>query len=180
MARALTALPLASAAMAKGELSFSQVRALSRVATPDDEEDLLELARGCSTAQLERMIRAWKRGKRKDDAAAERARHASRSLSIFPDEEGMYLIRGQLDPEVGALLMRAIEGAGAALFRKRTADGSAEAAPETAPRRRRAIAKPPSGGRTRSACTRSEPFPPASGRRGATRSAAPGQSATRC
>jgi len=63
-ARALTVLPLTSTAMAKGELSFSQVRALSRVATPDDKDDLMELACGYSTGQLERMIRAWKRGGR--------------------------------------------------------------------------------------------------------------------
>lgn len=59
-ARALEALPQTSAAMARGELSFSQVRALTRVANTDSEGDLLELARGTTTAQLERMVRAWK------------------------------------------------------------------------------------------------------------------------
>src|SRR5690606_34261286 len=59
--RALEVLPQTSAAMARGELSFSQVRALSRVATPENEADLLELARGATTAQLERVVRSWKK-----------------------------------------------------------------------------------------------------------------------
>jgi hypothetical protein len=122
-ARALLQLPLTSAAMARGELSFSQVRALSRVASPDDESELLELARGATTAQLERMVRAWRKGSRRDDETWERERHASRALSVFPDDDGMYVIRGRLTPEVGALLMRAIEAAGDALFRETCVPG---------------------------------------------------------
>ncbi|MGH7575175.1 MAG: hypothetical protein ACREM1_08625, partial [Longimicrobiales bacterium] len=33
--------------------------------------------------------------------------------SVFPDDDGMYVVKGRLTPEVGALLMRAIEAAGA-------------------------------------------------------------------
>ncbi|MHB1194056.1 MAG: DUF222 domain-containing protein [Longimicrobiales bacterium] len=102
-ARALMGLPQTSAAMARGELSFSQIRALSRVATADNEGDLLELARGCTTAQLERVVRGWKRGSRQDEAALERERHERRTFSVFPDDEGMYVVRGKLPPEVGAL-----------------------------------------------------------------------------
>ena len=43
-ARALVELPAIEAAVAEGRLSFSQVRALTRVATPEDEEELLPLA----------------------------------------------------------------------------------------------------------------------------------------
>jgi Domain of unknown function (DUF222)/HNH endonuclease len=119
VARALEELPGTNAAMAQGALAFSQVRALTRVAEPDTEEDLLALAEGCTTAQLERVVRAWKRGSRKDEAEQERERHNSRTLSVFPDEEGMYVVTGLLDPEVGVLLMRAIEAASDALYRKR-------------------------------------------------------------
>jgi hypothetical protein len=118
-ARALEQLPLTSAAMGRGELSFSQVRALSRVATPENEAALLELATGATTAQLERMVRAWKKGSRKDEAAWEQERFRSRCLSVFPDDEGMYVVKGRLTPEVGALLMRAIEAASDALYHER-------------------------------------------------------------
>jgi len=127
-ARALESLSETSASMARGELSFSQVRALTRVATPENEGDLLELARGTTVAQLERMVRGFRRGSRRDEAARERANHEARTLSVFPDEEGMYVVRGRLEPEVAAVLMRAIEAAGDALFRGGSALGREEGA----------------------------------------------------
>ena len=103
--------------MAQGELSFAKVRALTRVATPESEGDLLELARCSTAAQLERTVRAWRRMCRFDEDELEKIRHRSRCFSVFPDEEGMYVVRGRLDPEVGAMLMRAVDAASDALFK---------------------------------------------------------------
>jgi uncharacterized protein DUF222/HNH endonuclease len=117
-ARALGGLPQTSAAMARGELSFSAVRALSRVATAENEEDLLALASGCTIAQLERTVRGWKRYSRLEEADRERERHESRAFSVFPDDDGMYIVKGRLPVEVGALLMQALDAASDALFRE--------------------------------------------------------------
>ena len=122
-ARALEDLPLISEAMARGELSFSKVRAITRVATPASESGLLELARASSAANLERLVRGWKTLSRFDEQRQERIRHSRRCFSIFPDEDGMYVVRGRLDPEVGAALMRAVEAASDALFAKASKDG---------------------------------------------------------
>lgn len=130
-ARALKDLPLTREAMARGELSFSKVRALTRVATAETEGALLELATGATTAQLERMVRAWKVGGRADEAQRERERHASRTLAVFPGDDGMHVIHGRLMPEVAAVLMKAIEAAADALYR---------AHPEVEPAQRRADA----------------------------------------
>ena len=119
-ARALADLPLTSASMSRGELSFSKVRALSRVATPENEGDLLDLARGCTAAQLERVVRGFKLGSRQDEVERERERLESRRLSVFPDDEGMYVVKGRLTPEQGALLMRAIEAASDSLYREKS------------------------------------------------------------
>jgi 5-methylcytosine-specific restriction endonuclease McrA len=108
------------------------VRAITRVADAESEAELLGHASEMSAAALERLVRSWRRPGPSDEAAVEARRHASRCLSVFPDEDGSYLIRGKLDPEVGALLMRAIEAASDALFR-----GSV---PETTPEQRRADA----------------------------------------
>ena len=140
-ARALADLPETSAAMSRGELSFSAVRALTRVATPENETDLLDLARGCTAAQLERIVRGFRLGSRQDEAEREKARHASREFSVFPDEEGMYVVRGRLTPEIGALVMRAVEAASDALFRERgpaeaPGNGSAEPSERAAAQRR--------------------------------------------
>ena len=140
-ARVLADLPETSAAMSRGELSFSMVRALTRVATPENETDLLDLARGCTAAQLERVVRGFKLGSRQDEAEREQARHESREFSVFPDEEGMYVVRGRLTPEIGALVMRAVEAASDSLFRERgpaggPENGSAEPSERAAAQRR--------------------------------------------
>jgi hypothetical protein len=51
--RRLGELPLIRAAFATGELSYSKVRAVCRVARPETEPALLETARYATTAQLE-------------------------------------------------------------------------------------------------------------------------------
>ena len=122
-ARALEDLPLISEAMARGELSFSKVRAITRVATPESESGLLEFARASSAANLERLVKGWKTLSRFDEQRQERIRHSRRCFSVFPDEDGMYVVRGRLDPEVGAALMRAVEAASDALFAKASKDG---------------------------------------------------------
>jgi hypothetical protein len=117
-ARALEDLPLISAAMDRGEISFSKVRALTRVATPESEAELLEFARAGSTASLERLVRGWKTMDRAGEQRVERLSYRLRSFSVFPDGEGMYLVRGRLTPEVAAVLMRAVEAASDALYAK--------------------------------------------------------------
>ncbi len=140
-ARALTELPQISASMEQGEPSFAQVRALTRVATPECEGELLELAHCSTAAQLERIVMAWRRLSRFDENELERMRHRSRCFSVFPDEDGMYVVRGRLDAEVGAMLMRAIDAASDALFRKDTSkDTSEETSGEIEPKQRRADA----------------------------------------
>jgi len=142
-ARALEDLPLISEAMAQGDLSFSKVRALTRAATPDNEGDLLEFALAGSAANLERLVRGWKTLGRLDEQQQERLRHSRRCFSVFPDEDGMYVVRGRLDPEVGAALMRAVEAASDALFGSATKGGpdarQGEEAPEPAQLRADAV-----------------------------------------
>ncbi|HUG01196.1 MAG TPA: DUF222 domain-containing protein [Longimicrobiales bacterium] len=116
-ARALRSLPETSAALRAGELSFTKVRALTRVARPESEAALLELARSCSAAKLERLVRGWATLTRAGEAQAEERRHRGRTFSVFADEDGMYAVRGRLEAEVGAALMRAVEAASDALYR---------------------------------------------------------------
>jgi len=121
-ARALVHLPQLSQAMSQGALSFAKVRALTRVATPDNESELLTIARAGTAKYVERAVRSWKRFSRLDEAEHARIVHQTRTLSIVPDADGMYEIHGRLDPEVGALLMRAIEAASDALYTAKRAD----------------------------------------------------------
>ena len=76
-------------------------------------------------------MRGWQQVDGKSEVDAERLRHRSRRFSAFIDTDGMVVVRGRLGPEAGAMLMRAVEAAGDALFRED---------PEEDPARRRADA----------------------------------------
>ncbi len=89
--------------MSRGELSYSKIRALTRVATPENEEELLAFARCGSAAHVERLVRAWRRVDRLEDQEEERRRHASRSLEAYFDDDGMLVVRGRLDAEAGVV-----------------------------------------------------------------------------
>src|SRR5262249_21741004 len=65
VARALGGLPLLAEALARGELSYAKVRALTRVATSETEERLLNVGRAGTAAHVERIVRAWRRVDRK-------------------------------------------------------------------------------------------------------------------
>src|SRR5213083_2371884 len=65
VARALGPLPRLSHALARGELSYAKVRELTRVATPETEEQLLAVGRAGAAAHVERIVRGWRRMDRK-------------------------------------------------------------------------------------------------------------------
>ncbi|MYD00385.1 MAG: DUF222 domain-containing protein [Gammaproteobacteria bacterium] len=123
-ARALERLPQTADALKHGTISYAKVRALTRVATPEREAELLEFARAGSAAKLERTVRMWKKLSRDAELTAEQARRRSRTFSVFVDGDGMYVVKGRLEPEVGAVLMRAVEAASDALFRREEGPGS--------------------------------------------------------
>ena len=111
VAAALADLNHVSAAMARGQLSYSKVRALTRVASPATEARLLAVALCATAAQVERLVRAWRRVDRDAQPDAEQVLLASRALTMQVDEDGMVVLRGRLPPEVGALLLRAVQAA---------------------------------------------------------------------
>ncbi len=141
VAKALPALPRISVAMQHGQVSFAKVRALTRVATPENERSLLDLALAGTAAHVERFVRAWRRVDHVQEARDTDARHLRRELCTWVDDDGMVVIRGRLTPEVGAVVQRALEAASDHLFREAagalTGDAMAE---ELTPGQRRADA----------------------------------------
>ena len=130
VARCLASLPLIAGEMERGRLSWSKVRALTRIATPESEERLLAFAHEVTAAQVESLARA----QRSAEAAlaaldGESVMATRRHLSVRVDDEGMYAIRGRLMPEVGALLMEALDAAADELHRaERAVEREAERA----------------------------------------------------
>jgi len=107
VAEALQELPATRAAFGRGELTFSKVRALTRVATESSEEGLLELAGALTAAQLERALRAFRR------VAAEDAReaHELEYVDYYHDADGTLFLRARLAAEDGTVLIKALEAA---------------------------------------------------------------------
>src|SRR5438046_2138123 len=118
VARALGTLPLLAEALARGQISYSKVRALTRVATPETQERLLAVATAGTAAHVERIVHAWRRVDRKAEAIETARRHASRGLHVYQDDDGMVVVRGRLEPEAGALLMKALSAAREALYQR--------------------------------------------------------------
>ncbi len=106
VARALGTLPLLAQALARGELSYAKVRALTRVATPETEERLLAVGRAGTADHVERIVRGWRRVDRKAEAAEDTRWYVRRALHVYQGEDGMVVLRGRLAPEVGAVLCR--------------------------------------------------------------------------
>src|SRR5438445_2581884 len=125
VARALGSLPRLAHALARGELSYAKVRALTRVATPETEERLLKVGKAGTAEHVERIVRGWRRVDQIAEARDTARRHKSRALHIYKDEDGMVVIRGRLAPEVGAVVMKALEAARETLYQS-ARDVSAE------------------------------------------------------
>ena len=70
VAHALEELPLIGASMARGELSYSKVRELTRVATPATEKYLLDIALHGTASHVERLVRQYRRVQEVEEAAA--------------------------------------------------------------------------------------------------------------
>jgi 5-methylcytosine-specific restriction endonuclease McrA len=143
VARALEALPRLAEALARGELSYAKVRALTRVATAETEARLLAVGRAGTAAHVERIVRGWRGVDQLAEAREARRQHASRGLHILREEDGTVTLRGRLTPEVGALLIRALDAARETLYqRARRAEGApaAEERPTHAQQRADALA----------------------------------------
>jgi Domain of unknown function (DUF222)/HNH endonuclease len=105
VARSLAGLPVVRAAFGRGELCYSQVRALTRIATPETEADLVMVARHATAGQLEVIVRAY----RGVLATAAGAGPAERYVRCDHDDDGSLLLRARLPAEEGALVLAALE-----------------------------------------------------------------------
>ena len=104
--RALERLPRIDAAFRDGAISYSKVRAITRVATPHTEAMLLAIAEGSSAAQLESLVRTYERvggSVRGRDSSEQR-----RGLSWYY-EDGMLIMTAAVPAERGALVIKALQ-----------------------------------------------------------------------
>jgi hypothetical protein len=121
VARRLGEMPLVRGAFARGELSYSKVRALARAVIPETEELLLEYARHAATAQLELIVRSYRDCVGREELDQDRDREERRSGHWYWDDDGSLVINGRLGPEEGAAVVAALEAQRTALIADRNA-----------------------------------------------------------
>jgi hypothetical protein len=73
-------------------------------------------------------VRGWRRVDQQAEAREAARRHASRALHVHHAEDGTVVLRGRLEPEVGALLMQALAAAREALYQRARARAAAAGA----------------------------------------------------
>ena len=123
VARALTKLPLLSEALAKGELGYSKVRALTRIATPENEDDLLNIGLHGTAQHVEKFVRLHRRAKRAEETERADAQHENRGLTFWHEDDGTVVLHGRFPPEMGARILSALDAAMAAHAEEQPAAG---------------------------------------------------------
>jgi 5-methylcytosine-specific restriction endonuclease McrA len=107
VARAMRALPAITAEFAAGRMSYAKVRALTRIATPENDADLAELAGPMTASQVERFARAHRQVSQADDDAA----YAERRVRWHLEDDGSLAMSVRLPPAEGAVVLQALRAA---------------------------------------------------------------------
>src|ERR1051325_10135150 len=105
-------------ALRRGELSYSKVRALLRVATPENEALLLDHARLMTASQLERLCRKYALVQRHDEGSHPEVDEQRRYVRRRDLEDGMVKIEAVLHPEEAELVWNMINHAATQLTRE--------------------------------------------------------------
>ncbi|MFW6051078.1 MAG: DUF222 domain-containing protein [Myxococcota bacterium] len=111
VAKALAELPKVDAALARGDISFSKVRAITRVATPEREETLLRLARFSTAQQLERICRGVRQVERstEDDGTPKKPSGPERFVVQRCMPDGTVEVVARLQPDEARAVVEAID-----------------------------------------------------------------------
>ena len=104
VARALKGLPVTCGEFAAGRFSYAKVRALTRIATPETEAGLADMAECMTAGQVERFAAAYRRVSRGEDAARRRARKVT--WRVLGD--GTVVLAATLPPQDGAVVLQAL------------------------------------------------------------------------
>ncbi len=102
VARRLVDLPQTVERFAAGQLSYSKVRAITRVATAETEAELLEIAESATANQLDRFVAGVGTATSVDTI---NERHSARYLTFRFEDDGSVSFSGRCSPEDGAAIL---------------------------------------------------------------------------
>jgi Domain of unknown function (DUF222) len=108
--RKLLGLPAVNAAYDEGRLSYSKLRSLTRIATPENEVELCAIAERVPAGRLAHALASWLQRRETPDETEAR-QHAARGLWWRVDVDGMRVGYFRLPPLPGAVLAAAVDAA---------------------------------------------------------------------
>ena len=111
IAHALPRLPLIRESFRRGELSYSKVRAITRVAGRENEAALVEMARASNAAHVARHVASMRQADRLSESKAAYDAYRHRTLTCRVDDDGTLVFEGRLPADQGALLVQALDRA---------------------------------------------------------------------
>src|ERR1700691_3619820 len=111
VAHALAALPKIAASMSRGELSYSKVRAVSRVACEATEDTFLMIALHGTAHHVEQLVRGYRQAQQAAELSREAQQHVNRSVSYEYAEDGSLVLKARLPAVAGALVIQALKAA---------------------------------------------------------------------
>jgi hypothetical protein len=111
VANLLFDLPQTAAAFQKGDLSFSKAKSLTRVATPLNEEHLLDFALKATASQVDKHCQELRNVQRETSIRDSNRLHEQRYLSWSAHSDGSVTLSVELPKESADLVIRAIEKA---------------------------------------------------------------------
>jgi len=130
VARAMEGLPGINAAFEVGELSYSKVRAMTRVATEKNEEYLLMIAQYGTAQDVEKLVGAFRTVCRyedfkpdgkllerleeefKSEQSEQIKQESERMCNCYQDEDDMWVIHARLPAEEGGLFVKLVQALG--------------------------------------------------------------------
>jgi hypothetical protein len=136
VAHALAELPKISERFDKGQLSYSKVRAITRIADASNEDYLLMIADHGTAHHVEKLVSKYRTAKRLQDADIVRAQYNNREMTHYYDHDGCLVIKARLPAEQGALIVKALEMAMDVQFHSNEVSAVASEEPEPIAARR--------------------------------------------
>jgi hypothetical protein len=109
VAHALAKLPKINKEFADGALSYSKVRAITRIADESNEDYLLMIARHGTAHHVEKTVSKYRTAKRLQDAEFANEQYENREVTHYYDHDGCLVIKARLPAEQGALIVKALE-----------------------------------------------------------------------
>ena len=109
VAHALGGLPKISEKFSEGAISYSKVRAITRVANEANEEYLLMIATHGTAHHVERLVAQYRRAKKLEDAEFAMNLHERREVTYYYDHDGCLVMKARIPADQGELIVKALE-----------------------------------------------------------------------